>query len=66
MRVHNGGANYFSQSAIAPHFGLGDCPVVTEMRVRWPSGLVQILRDVAVDQVLHVREANIGSEQTTR
>jgi hypothetical protein len=40
------------------HFGLGSDDVVDELRVEWPSGLVQTLRDVPADQVLVVREEN--------
>jgi hypothetical protein len=56
MRVHNGGSNFYSQSATPPHFGLGDCPRVERVHVRWPSGAEQAIADVPADQVLHVRE----------
>jgi hypothetical protein len=56
MRVHNGGSNFYSQSATPPHFGLGDCAGVDEIRVRWPSGATQSIGHVPADQVLHVRE----------
>jgi hypothetical protein len=56
MRVHNGGSNFYSQSATPPHFGLGDCPRVEAVHVRWPSGAAQAIADVPADQVLHVRE----------
>jgi hypothetical protein len=39
-----------------PHFGLGDCPRVERVHVRWPSGAEQAIADVPADQVLHVRE----------
>ena len=38
------------------HFGLGEATSVDEVRVRWPSGIVQILRDAPADQVLFVSE----------
>jgi enediyne biosynthesis protein E4 len=38
------------------HFGLGGDTLVRELRVEWPSGAVQTLRDVPADQVLAVRE----------
>jgi hypothetical protein len=60
LRVHNGGSNFYSQSAIPPHFGLGDCGQVGRVRVRWPSGVQQDVRDVAVDQVLRVQESEEG------
>jgi enediyne biosynthesis protein E4 len=38
------------------HVGLGAVSRVDEIRIRWPSGTVQVLRDVDVDQILRVRE----------
>ena len=38
------------------HFGLGDDARVKEIELRWPSGTVQILRNVAADQILKVVE----------
>jgi hypothetical protein len=42
------------------HFGLGGDTLVRELRVEWPSGVVQTLRDVPADQVLEVREEEAG------
>jgi hypothetical protein len=38
------------------HFGLGPRSRVDRLEIRWPSGAVQALEHVAVDQVLKVRE----------
>jgi hypothetical protein len=38
------------------HFGLGADTVVNELKVRWPSGKTQVLKKVAVDQILTLRE----------
>ncbi len=38
------------------HFGLGNAPIVTSLRVEWPSGAVQELSDVAVDQIVTLWE----------
>jgi hypothetical protein len=40
------------------HFGLGPDAVVKELRLEWPSGAVQTLRDVPADQIITVREAD--------
>ena len=37
-------------------FGLGSSAVIGEVRIEWPSGATQILRNVPADQVLTVRE----------
>jgi hypothetical protein len=38
------------------HFGLGDATRVERLDVRWPSGEVETLRDVAADQIVTVTE----------
>jgi formylglycine-generating enzyme required for sulfatase activity len=43
------------QTLIA-HFGLGDATKVDVLRIEWPSGLVQELKDVAANQLLTVTE----------
>jgi hypothetical protein len=48
---------YCSSSHSGIHFGLGQAKRVERIEVRWPSGITQVLADVPVNQVLHVREA---------
>jgi hypothetical protein len=38
------------------HFGLGPRPKVDRLEIHWPGGTVQTLENVAVDQILKVRE----------
>jgi hypothetical protein len=38
------------------HFGLGSDQLVKKLEIRWPSGKVQVLENVAADQVLVVTE----------
>jgi hypothetical protein len=38
------------------HFGLGDATKVDTLRIEWPSGIVQELRDVPANQILTVTE----------
>ena len=54
--VSAGGSNK-SQSMLPVHFGLGEAEVVDSIQVRWPSGTVQTLRDVAVNQRITIEEA---------
>jgi hypothetical protein len=49
-------AGYASSSAGPVHFGLGPDASANSVEIRWPSGIVQTLKDVAADRVLHVRE----------
>jgi hypothetical protein len=52
----DGGSGYFSQSSLPVEFGLGSATVVDELRVEWPSGIVQTLTNVATDQLLTLEE----------
>jgi len=48
---------YASSSHYGVHFGLGKVNKIPEIEIRWPSGIVQVLRDVAADQRLEVKES---------
>jgi hypothetical protein len=47
---------FLSQSDPRVHFGLGRAPIVQRIQIKWPSGTVQTLTDVRVDQILQVTE----------
>lgn len=47
---------YASSSHAGVHFGLGKVAKLDEIRIRWPSGVHQVLRGVRANQVLAVRE----------
>lgn len=48
--------SYVSQSDTRLHFGLGQSERVQMISIRWPGGQSQTFENVAVDQVLTVRE----------
>ncbi len=50
------GGSYLSQSDLRLHFGFGSATVVDSVSVSWPSGVVQVLTHVAVDQQHVIRE----------
>ena len=50
------GSSYLSQNALRVHFGLGAHTRVDRIEIRWPSGVEQVLEDVAVDQFLTIQE----------
>jgi hypothetical protein len=50
------GTSFRSQSSTEAHFGLGDSETATVLRVEWPSGRVDELRDLAADRALTVTE----------
>jgi hypothetical protein len=47
---------YASSSPAAVHFGTGKIENIERIEIRWPSGIVQVLRNIATDQVLEVHE----------
>jgi enediyne biosynthesis protein E4 len=47
---------YASSSDKRVHFGLGLDPVVREIELRWPSGKIQVLKNLKADRVLKVKE----------
>ena len=47
---------YASSSLDGVHFGLGEAEILSEIVIQWPSGIVQVLKDVLPDQILKVRE----------
>jgi len=52
----NNVASYLSSNDIRLHFGLGKAKTIQRVEVLWPSGLRQVLKDVAVNQILVVDE----------
>jgi hypothetical protein len=48
---------YASSSYTGVHFGLGKVDKLEKVELRWPSGTVQVLRDVEVNSVITVKEA---------
>ena len=57
VREINAGSNFLSQNELTAHFGLGpDAGTIDSITVAWPSGAVQELSNVSVNQVLSVVE----------
>jgi hypothetical protein len=51
------GGSYLSQNDLRLHFGLGSAMQIDSIKITWPSGLHQILRNQPCDRVLTIREA---------
>jgi enediyne biosynthesis protein E4 len=49
-------SSYLSAGDVRAHFGLGGDTRVATVEIRWPSGIVQTLKNVAGDQYLRVEE----------
>ena len=50
------GGSYASQCDFRLHFGLGDAKKADRIEVRWPSGAVERIGDVAANQWIRLRE----------
>jgi len=50
------GGGYFSQNDLRIHFGLGKAEKVDVLEIRWPSGQVDTLKDIKVNQQIFVKE----------
>jgi len=48
--------SYASSSDKRAHFGIAHDSVIREIELRWPSGTVQVIRNVKADQILRVIE----------
>jgi enediyne biosynthesis protein E4 len=53
--VRSGGA-YISQNDLRVHFGLGKATKADLLEVRWPSGQVDVMKDVPCNQCVYVKE----------
>jgi hypothetical protein len=51
-----GGGSYLSASSYDVHFGLGNAARVDQLTIKWPSGTIDILRDITARQLIHVQE----------
>jgi hypothetical protein len=50
------GGSYLSASDKRAHFGLGSTKTAQSIEIRWPSGILQTLKEVAADQILTIDE----------
>ncbi|PYV00884.1 MAG: RNA-binding protein [Acidobacteria bacterium] len=50
------GGSWASQNDLRVHFGLGKATKADRIEVRWPSGHVDALENIAADQVVYVEE----------
>lgn len=50
------GGSYYSQNDLRVHFGLGKRDKVKSLEIRWPSGQVDTLADVAANQIITIKE----------
>ena len=59
-----GGGSYLSASDLRAHFGLGEAARVEEIRIRWPSGKEEVLKDIPANRILQVTEGRASEFST--
>ena len=57
IREVSGGSSYISQNSLEVEFGLAKREKVDSIEIRWPSGIIQKLENVSVNQTITVVEA---------
>jgi hypothetical protein len=55
-RWTSGGDGFLSVSQRDAHFGLGQVQQIDELRITWPSGTIDVLRNVSVNQKITITE----------
>lgn len=53
--MRNGGS-YISHNDPRIHFGLGSCTKIDHLTVQWPSGIVQVLNNIAINKYSTIEE----------
>ena len=53
-----GGSGYLSQNDLRLHFGIGSYKRIDRIEARWTSGVVDIIRDVAPNQIITITEGS--------
>jgi len=56
IREISGGSGYNGQNSLYAHFGLGSAARVERIVIRWPSGVIQELGEMAGDRLIVVKE----------
>jgi len=59
------GGSYYSQNDLRVHFGLGNADKVQLLEIRWPSGQIDQLKNISVNQLIFVKEGE-GIVRTMR
>jgi hypothetical protein len=58
------GTGFSSHNSFPVEFGFGQATIIDSLVIRWPSGIVQTLKNVAVNQLMTVTEASITTAVT--
>ena len=65
VREVRSGGSYYSQNALRLHFGLGEAEVIEVLEITWPSGQIDRIRELQVNQLLTVEERHQADRRTS-
>ncbi|UCE18937.1 MAG: VCBS repeat-containing protein [Gemmatimonadota bacterium] len=60
LREISAQTGYCSQNSLNAHFGLADATLIDSIKIEWPSGTVDILTDIDVNQFVIITEGECG------
>jgi hypothetical protein len=68
LREVKAGSSYLSQNDLRQHFGLGRATRIDRLELRWPSGRTEVIRNLAANQLITVREGDgiVGTRPLSR
>ncbi len=64
LREVKAGSSYLSQNDLRVHFGMGHAARAEKLEIRWPSGVIDVLEDVAANETLTITEGRGVSGRT--
>jgi len=51
-------SSYYSHNDLRLHFGLGSSSQAVQVEIRWPNGQTETVKDIAVNQIVSIKEGN--------
>lgn len=51
-------SSYYSHNELRLHFGMGTSQKAAQIEVRWPNGQTEIVKDIAVNQTVRIKEGS--------
>jgi enediyne biosynthesis protein E4 len=64
-QVESGMGSHGQQNDMRVNLGLGTATKVDTLEIRWPSGIIQVLKDITADQQVNITEDTSGPKITT-
>jgi hypothetical protein len=59
-------SSYYSHNDSRLHFGLGEEGKVDSIEIRWPNGNIEVVKDVAVNRIVTIKEGSGVVEPATK